>query len=143
MAEQVLDFKASVPSNTNGGSPPLLINAAPFPPLVLADLGIFLTPPAPASNRVELVATVGIRAISGVPRILFQITRDGNIIFTTAASAEPSFDNFYTVTFETVDFNVSSGFHVYTLTAQVVNPPATANVVGPVTFSGLAIGPVD
>lgn len=142
MTEQILDFKASEPAN--GPIAPIPIPVAPVAPVPLADLGIFLSvsPPAPASNRVELVATVGVQALTGTLRIQFRILRDGSEIFNTVQGVESAFESFWTVTFETVDFYVPLGFHTYTVNAQLITG-GTAQVVGPITFSGLAVGPID
>lgn len=139
MAEQILDFKASEPANGQTGFTPVAIPVAPIAPVQLADLGISLSfsPPAPTTNRVELVATVGVRA-SAASQLRFRILRDGSEIFNTVEGVE-SFEGFYTVTFETIDFNVPLGFHTYTLDAQIISATGNAQVVGPITFSGLAV----
>lgn len=143
MAEQILNYKASEPSNATGGIAAIPIPASPAN-TVLADLGIFLAPPAPQPNRVRLIATVSLQTTAiGVDQILFRIFRDGNQIFNTQQSVDfVGFENFYTVSMQAIDFNVSSGFHVYTLTVERLTGTNTV-VVGPITFSGLAIGPID
>jgi len=134
-----------MPANGQTGFTPIPIPVAPTAPVPLADLGIFLSisPPAPTVNRVELVATVGIQSTLGIPHVQFRILRDGSEIFNTVQGAENGEEEFVTVTFEAVDFNVPLGFHTYTLDAQVLDVGTTAQVVGPISFSGLAIGPID
>ncbi|OLS34055.1 hypothetical protein [Bacillus sp. MRMR6] len=150
MPEIILDYKASEPSNQTGGVP-----AFPLPVggIQLADLGIFIVPPVPATNRIELKGTIGIQALTGTPVVIFRIFRQADgvgpevEIFNKRVTPEPApAEAFYTVSFSTIDFNVaaSSGFIVYRLRGEVLSVPAgTVNVVGPVTFTGLAVGNID
>lgn len=70
-------------------------------------------------NRVELVATVGVRGITGIAQILFRIFRDGKEIFNTVQGIESAgSERNYSVTFQAIDRNVRSGNHTYTLTAE-------------------------
>ncbi len=90
-------------------------------------------------NRVELVASVGVRGITGIAQILFRIFRDGREIFNTLQGIESAgSEQNYVVTFQGIDSGVS-GHHTYVLTAENRTPGTTANVVGPISFSGLAI----
>ncbi|UQD51863.1 exosporium protein C [Bacillus methanolicus] len=156
MTSVVLDYKASVPSNTFGGNPAVNIPQIPTQ-LQLADLGMFLPEitPSSESNRVFLFADVGISSQLGSffnNAVIFRIYRDGVEIFNTTVGlqntppASPPHD--YNVTFNTIDEGVPFGFHVYQLTAQALianTAPMVftiAQVVGPVTFSGLALGTV-
>lgn len=143
MAEQILDYKASVPNSTASST---LITVPLSPSNVqLADLGLFLTPPVPMPNRVRLIATVGIQNLSNtIQQVVFRVFRDGNPIFSTQQGLEPPDDEqFYTVSMQALDFNVPSGFHVYTLTVERLTATAGDVVVGPITFTCLAIGPID
>ncbi|WCF10577.1 exosporium protein C [Paenibacillus thiaminolyticus] len=91
-------------------------------------------------NRVELVATVGIRGVKGIAQILFRIFRDGVEIFNTKQGIESAgSEQNYAVTFQAIDKNVKSGSHVYTVTAENRTKNTRADVVGPVSFSGLAV----
>jgi hypothetical protein len=91
-------------------------------------------------NRVELVATVGVRGVIGIAQILFRIFRDGKEIFNTQQGIESAgSEENYAVTFQAIDRNVRSGTHVYTVTAENRTANTRADVVGPVSFSGLAI----
>jgi hypothetical protein len=151
MPEIVLDYKASEPSNQTGGVPAFALPVSPG--IQLADLGIFIVPPVPATNRIELKGTVGLQALTGTPVVVFRIFRLTNgvgpavEIFNERFKPEPApAEAFYTASFHTIDFNVaaSSGFIVYQLTGEVLPAPVgTVNVVGPVTFTGLAIGNID
>lgn len=91
-------------------------------------------------NRVELVATVGVRGITGIAQILFRIFRDGREIFNTIQGIESAgSEQNYAVTFQSIDRNVSSGNHVYTVTAENQTANTRVDVVGPISFSGLAV----
>ncbi|SCW86398.1 hypothetical protein SAMN04487970_10791 [Paenibacillus tianmuensis] len=91
-------------------------------------------------NRVELVATVGVRGITGIAQILFRIFRDGREIFNTKQGIESAgSEQNYAVTFQAIDQNVRSGNHVYIVTAENQTANTRADVVGPISFSGLAV----
>lgn len=91
-------------------------------------------------NRVELVATVGVRGVTGIAQILFRIFRDGREIFNTKQGIESAgSEQNYAVTFQAIDRNVRAGNHVYTVTAENQTANTRADVVGPISFSGLAI----
>ncbi|MFT9846335.1 exosporium protein C [Aneurinibacillus sp. REN35] len=152
MSVIVLDYKASVPSNSFGGTAPVPIPQIPSQ-LQVADLGLFIpqVSPATTNNRVYLSADVSISAAVGSlfnNGVIFRIYRDGVEIFNTLEGVQraPASPTEYNVTFSTVDENVPSGFHVYKLVVQAIianNAPAVftiAQVIGPVTFSGLAVG---
>jgi hypothetical protein len=150
MPEIILDYKASEPSNQIGGLPAFSL---PVGGIQLADLGIFIVPPVPAANRIELKGTVGLQALTGTPVVFLRIFRQVNgvgpdiEIFNTRFTPEPApAEAFYTSSFQTIEFNVaaSSGFIVYKLRGEVLAAPAgTVNVVGPITFTGLAVGNID
>ncbi|MBP1965581.1 exosporium protein C [Paenibacillus aceris] len=91
-------------------------------------------------NRVELVATVGVKGITGIAQILFRVFRDGREIFNTQQGIESAgSEQNYAVTFQAIDRNLSSGNHVYTVTAENQTANTRADVVGPISFSGLAV----
>jgi hypothetical protein len=91
-------------------------------------------------NRVELVATVGVEGVTGIAQIRFRIFRDGREIFNTQQGIESAdSEQNYAVTFQAIDRNVRSGSHVYTVTAENLTPNTRADVVGPISFSGLAV----
>ncbi|UQD51861.1 exosporium protein C [Bacillus methanolicus] len=150
MPEIILDYKASEPSNQTGVVPAF---ALPVGGTQLADLGIFIVPPVPAINRIELKGTVGLQALTGTPVVFLRIFRQVNgmgpdvEIFNARFTPEPSpAEAFYTASFLTIDFNVSAatGFIIYKLRGEILAAPAgTVNVVGPVSFTGLAVGNID
>jgi hypothetical protein len=149
----ILDYKASVPDNTFGGTAAVSIPQIPNQ-LQVADLGMFLSEltPLAESNRVYLSADVGINSQLGSlfnNAAFFRIYRDGVEIFNTTVGLQntpvlPAHD--YNIALSTIDEGVPFGFHVYQLTVQAAisnsNPGlfTMAQVVGPVTFSGLAVG---
>lgn len=91
-------------------------------------------------NRVELVATIGVRGVTGIAQILFRIFRDGVEIFNTQQGIESTgSEQNYAVTFQAIDKNVRAGNHVYTVTAENRTANTRADVVGPISFSGLAV----
>jgi hypothetical protein len=83
---------------------------------------------------VELIATVGTET-SELQHILYTIYRDGVKIFDTRQGTQ----NIETTTFQAIDFNLSPGKHVYKLTVEVLEDTSTSKVVGPLSFSALAI----
>ncbi|TCZ81113.1 exosporium protein C [Paenibacillus albiflavus] len=91
-------------------------------------------------NRVELVATIGVQGVTGIAQILFRIFRDGVEIFNTQQGIESAAsEQNYAVTFQAIDRNVRSGNHVYTVTAENRTANTRADIVGPISFSGLAV----
>lgn len=91
-------------------------------------------------NRVDLVATVGVRGVTGIAQILFRVFRDGREIFNTQQGIESTgSEQNYAVTFQAEDRNVRTGAHVYTLTAENRTANTRADVVGPLSFSGIAV----
>ena len=73
MSNNLLDYKASVPTSTIGGIAPIVIPVSPG--IQLADLGIFIVPPVPPTNRVDLKGTVGLEGIAGNPIVTLKIFR--------------------------------------------------------------------
>lgn len=99
-----------------------------------------LIPKNSRPNRVDLVATVGVRGVTGIAQILFRIFRDGKEIFNTQQGIESAAsEQNYAVTFQAEDRNVRSGTHVYTVTAENLAANTRADIVGPISFSGLAV----
>jgi hypothetical protein len=87
-----------------------------------------------------LVASVGVRGVTGIAQILFRIFRDGIEIFNTLQGIESvGSEQNYIVTFQAEDRNVRAGTHVYTVTAENRTANTRADVVGPISFSGLAV----
>jgi hypothetical protein len=95
----------------------------------------------PTTNtNVVLFGSVGIRSTLGAPEILFKVIRDTQVIGSTLSSPLAA-GEFRNVPISFVDQNVPIGFHSYTLTAELTTSSVTTNatIVGPVTFTGLAI----
>ncbi|MCJ8013323.1 exosporium protein C [Paenibacillus sp. KQZ6P-2] len=91
-------------------------------------------------NRVDLVASVGVRGVKGIGQIRFRVFRGGTEIFNTQQGIESSgSEQNYVVTFQAEDFNVKAGTHAYTVTAENLAANTRVDVVGPITFSGLAV----
>lgn len=91
-------------------------------------------------NRVDLVASVGVRGVTGIGQIRFRIFRDGKEIFNTQQGIESTgSEQNYIVTFQAEDRNVKSGTHVYKVTAENLTANTRVDVVGPISFSGLAV----
>ncbi|GGF70817.1 hypothetical protein GCM10010912_15040 [Paenibacillus albidus] len=132
---QVIDFGKSVLSSFSqsisipvAGSPSS--NALPEFGLATAQAG-----------NVILNASVGIQTVLGSPDFLFSILRGDTTIFTVKASAM-AVKLYESYCFSYVDTNVPAGYFSYKLTVSIVNPSAsnTANLIGPVNFSGLSLG---
>lgn len=91
-------------------------------------------------NRVDLVVSVGVRGVKGVGQIRFRIFRDGKEIYNTQQGIESAgSEQNYVVTFQAEDRNVKAGTHGYTVTAENVAAKTRVDVVGPISFSGLAV----
>ncbi|MGG2015033.1 exosporium protein C [Bacillus sp. S10(2024)] len=91
-------------------------------------------------NHMELIFTVGIKEINGIAQVVFRIFRDDQEIFVAQQGIESNdSEQFYIVTFQAIDTNVKAGSHTYRVTVgNITNSPTTA-VVGPISFSALAI----
>jgi hypothetical protein len=90
------------------------------------------------NNKVELVASVGLRGVTGIGQIRFRIFRGNTEIFNTIQGIESKgSERNYMVTFQAIDTRIS-GTHAYTVTAENMTAGTTVKVVGPVSFSGLS-----
>lgn len=158
MAEQVLDMKASVPRNGPTTPTPIPLTPVGITPATnkysiaggtffQADLGMFLTPLTP-TNRVVLSGTIGLQSTTSVEPVIIRIYKStnsftiGTEIFSTQLGLEGFFESFYTASFETTDFNTADQFSVYNLTIESPSGAADLNVVGPITFQGVAYGSI-
>ncbi|AUM64342.1 MULTISPECIES: hypothetical protein [Brevibacillus] len=136
---RILDYNATQPLDRFDVAQSFTINSTPNR-TDLANIKIRIPHSCAVPNRVELVATVGVRGITNISQILFRIFRDGIEIFNTLVGIESTdSEQNYVVTFQAIDSNVRSGCHVYSLTAENLAPDTRADVVGPISFSGLAI----
>ncbi|MEH7390707.1 exosporium protein C [Bacillus sp. JJ1503] len=137
---QVLDYQATEPLSSFNPENAITIPQAPFK-LLLASIQLNIPANASRNNKVELVATVGVEGITNIAQIVFRIFRNGKEIFNTqdGVESDPESEVNYTFTFQAIDFNLKSGANFYQLTVENITPNTQANVVGPVSFSGLAI----
>jgi hypothetical protein len=132
----VLDYKATQPRSRFNSSNPIII---PFSTKRLRLATIQLSLPQSAT-RVELITSVGVRGITGIAQILFKVFRDGKQIFNTVQGIESTgSEQNYIVTFQAIDSNVTKGSHTYNVTAENTTKGTRVNLVGPISFSGIAI----
>jgi len=136
---QVLDYQATEPLSSFNPANALTIPQAPFK-VILASIQINIPGTASRNNNVELVATVGVEGITNISQIVFRIFRNGKEIFNTQDGVESADSEVnYTFTFQAIDTNLIAGSKFYQLTVENITPNTQANVVGPISFSGLAI----
>ncbi|MGR5986334.1 MULTISPECIES: exosporium protein ExsC [Bacillus] len=110
---------------------------------ILANIKLKITRKDACNNRVQLISTVGDEGITGISQVLFRILRDNIKIFNAQVGIESTdLEQFYAQTFQAIDQDVSSGTHVYSLTVESLTSGTIADVIGPLSFSGLAIGQV-
>jgi len=142
--ERIIDYQATEPVRKVGQIRPVTIPHSPRK-VVLATIRISIPRVNANNNHVELVATVGVRGVMGTSQILFKIFRDGKEIFRAQEGVEsdPTSEVNYIVTFQAIDTNVGEGTHTYQVTAENITNGTEAAVVGPISFSGLAIAPFE
>lgn len=134
-----LDYQATEPLSSFNPDNAFTIPQAPFK-ILLASIQINIPLTATSNNRVELISTVGVSGITNIAQIVFRIFRNGREIFNTQNGAESAgSEQNYAFTFQAIDFNLASGTNFYQLTTENTIPNTQANVVGPLSFSGLAI----
>ncbi len=133
---KILDYHAVQPRSKANRTTATRIPQSPNRLTLMLPMHITST----SSNKVELIATVGVRGLTGISQILFRIFRDGREIYNAVQGVESTgSEQNYIVTFQAIDFNVTIGTHQYTLTAENIQENTTAEVIGPVSFSALAI----
>lgn len=78
--------------------------------------------------------------VTNISQVVFRIFRNGKEIYNTQNGVESaaSKEN-YVFTFQSIDSNLPAGTSFYQVFAENITPNTQANVVGPVSFSGLAI----
>lgn len=112
--------------------------------LVLATINVTIPRENEKRNHIDLKARVGIRGISGISQILFTILRDGEEIYRFERSVEsdsPS-ENSSILKLYTVDKNVEEGAHTYRVVVEN-HTKGQAVIVGPISFSGAVMDPID
>lgn len=134
MAE-LLDHVVNVPTPiTNGAA----INVPQTP----AGQGIALVrvtiPANRPANKVQLDATVGFEGLTGTPRVLFRIFRDGQEIYYAVQPVESGFETLNLTTLIAADVNVAPGVHDYVLSVENLVAGTQARVIGPIVFTALA-----
>ncbi|EJQ60840.1 exosporium protein ExsC [Bacillus mycoides] len=135
----IIDYQATQPINKTGETT-FVIPHSPNK-AILANIKLKISRSDSRNNRVELIATVGVKGITDISQILFRIFRDNTEIFNTQVGIESTdSEQFYAQTFQAIDKDVSCGTHEYSLTVENLTNAASADVVGPLSFSGLAIG---
>ncbi|WP_313432032.1 exosporium protein C [Siminovitchia terrae] len=139
---RIIDYEATEPVRKVDRIRPIPITHSPKK-LKLAHITITIPRRDANENDVELIATVGVRGVTGTSQLLFKIFRDGKEIFRTQVGIEsdPASEVNYVETFQTIDMDVGKGKHRYQVTVENITPGTEAAVVGPISFSGLAIAP--
>ncbi|EEM05486.1 exosporium protein C [Bacillus pseudomycoides] len=136
----IIDFQAIQPRNKTNARQPIPIDHSPKRNSV-AQLRVNIPRRDSRDNTVELIATVGVEGVTNIAQIVFRIFRDNTEIFNTQVGIESTdSEQFYAVTFQAIDKDLRSGTHIYTLTVENMTAGAEAAIVGPVSFSALAIG---
>ncbi|MCD1161744.1 hypothetical protein [Peribacillus frigoritolerans] len=132
MAE-FISYGASVPTNFQDS----ISRNVTTTPITLAEFGLDI----PTTNTdVVLSGTVGLRSALGAPDVLLRVFRDSAVIGSTISSPFALLE-FRNIPLSFVDENVTTGFHIYRLTAQLTTSSITTNatVVGPVSIIGKGI----
>lgn len=135
-------FRFFVLPNNFSGSVNLPISSSPANPTILASLEI----PVELHDAIWLTGNVGWMADSGIANVLFKIWRGspvtGTLIYSALQGGESGFERNYIASLSHIDVDeCHSSCTTYFLTAEVINPPATATVIGPITFIAAAIEP--
>jgi hypothetical protein len=133
---RLLDYQANQPLGTVIAKAIIIPNT----PVTLATLSIAIPKRAALKNRVELLATTGIRGDKGIARIKFKIrhVKVRNVV-TAIQEIRSSKKGSDVVTLQGIDFDIPSGIHRYVLTAENIARGTAAEVVGPISFSALAV----
>ena len=139
---RIIDYKATEPVSKVDQISPKMIPHSPKR-LTVAHINITIPRRNEKDNNVELIATVGVRGVTGTSQLLFKIFRDDKEIFRAQEGVEsdPESEVNYIATFQAIDMDVNKGTHRYQVTVENMTNGTVAAVVGPVSFSGLAIAP--
>ncbi|EKN68683.1 exosporium protein C [Schinkia azotoformans] len=139
---RIIDYQATEPVSKVDTIRPKMIPHSPKR-LIVAHINITIPRRNANNNNVELIATVGVRGVTGTSQLLFKIFRDGREIFRAQEGVEsdPTSEVNYIATFQAIDTNVGAGKHLYQVTVENITNGTEAAVVGPISFSGLAIAP--
>lgn len=139
---RIIDYKATEPVSKVDQISPKRIPHSPER-LIVAHIDITIPRRNAKDNNVELIATVGLRGVTGTSQLLFRIFRDEKEIFRAQEGVEsdPESEVNYIATFQAIDMDVNKGTHRYQVTVENMTNGTEAAVVGPISFSGLAIAP--
>ncbi|MFB7159101.1 MULTISPECIES: exosporium protein C [unclassified Lysinibacillus] len=136
---QVLDYQATEPLSTFNPETAFPIPQAPFR-VLLASIQINIPGTASRNNNVELLASVGVTGVTNISQLVFRIFRNGKEIYNTQNGAESAgSEQNYIFTFQAIDSNLPAGASFYQVFVENITPNTQANIVGPISFSGLAI----
>ncbi|MGE7675270.1 exosporium protein C [Lysinibacillus sp. NPDC094403] len=136
---QVLDYQATEPLSTFNPETAFPIPQAPFR-VLLASIQINIPGTASRNNNVELLASVGVTGVTNISQLVFRIFRNGKEIYNTQNGAESAgSEQNYIFTFQAIDSNLVAGANFYQVFVENITPNTQANIVGPISFSGLAI----
>ncbi|MGE7998292.1 exosporium protein C [Lysinibacillus sp. NPDC093190] len=136
---QVLDYQATEPLSTFNPETAFPIPQAPFR-VLLASIQINIPGTASRNNNVELLASVGVTGVTNISQLVFRIFRNGKEIYNTQNGAESTgSEQNYIFTFQAIDSNLVAGANFYQVFVENITPNTQANIVGPISFSGLAI----
>lgn len=138
MAKRIFDYNKSVPTSSSNS----IVRAIPRSPsrITLASFGLYVPDQV---SEVEFNATVGVRATSLDPTILVTIYRNSMIIFSTRITVDTGVADYQTLSFTAVDNNPPGAYYEYSLRAELDQSLIlldNANVVGPITFTGISFG---
>lgn len=133
MAKELVNYNSSVPTSFNDS----INRTVTATPITVALFGMTTFTD---NTDVVLSGSVGFRSTLGAPEILFTIIRDSVVVGRTLSSPV-AVGEFRNVPLNFVDRDVPAGSHSYRLIAQLTTNSFTtnANIVGPVSFIGMAI----
>lgn len=136
---QILDYQATEPLSTFNPETAFPIPQTPFK-VLLASIQINIPGTASRNNSVELLASIGVAGVTDISQIVFRVFRNGKEIYNTQDGVESAgSEQNYIFTFQAIDSNLIAGANFYQVFAENITPNAQANIVGPFSFSGLAI----
>lgn len=136
---QILDYQATEPLSTFNPETAFPIPQAPFK-ILLASIQINIPGTASRNNNVELLASIGVAGVTDISQIVFRVFRNGKEIYNTQDGVESAdSEQNYIFTFQAIDSNLVAGANFYQVFAENITPNTQANIVGPISFSGLAI----
>ncbi|MCM3737250.1 exosporium protein C [Bacillus cytotoxicus] len=136
---RIIDYQATEPIRKIDETIAFVIPQSPQR-VNLATLNVCIPKKNARENHVELNFTVGIKGILDIAQVVFRIFRNDQEIFVTQQGIESTdSEQFYIVTFQAIDQDVKAGSQNYRVTAENITNNTTTEVVGPISFSALAI----